>query len=264
MLGRAGWQRPAAGHAGTWSAEAPACPLTCTRCSPTPPSTPVQEKGRIFRESFISKLALLLRGTVAAPPERFGETLADEHIRGGAFVGPDNKPVMVTEHLPNAHMRLFGGAQYHRAMAEFRAGAWRWGTWGLWAGRGGGTGGRWQHCWLGPRHAPLPPGCALSSSPHPYTCRHRHHQLPRHLSRGNCQRLRYRRLPRWCAGARSVSRACAGCSRRQALRQAAACRCGRRQGHGRACCAAMAPAAAPHRRFAPCCPQASTTRARLA
>jgi hypothetical protein len=82
----------------------------------------LQEKGRIFRESFLSKLALLLRGTVAAPPERFGETLADEHIRGGAFVGPDNKPVMVNEQLPNAHMRLFGGAQYHRAMAEFRAG----------------------------------------------------------------------------------------------------------------------------------------------
>ncbi|KAI3430573.1 hypothetical protein D9Q98_005166 [Chlorella vulgaris] len=82
----------------------------------------LKEKGRVFRESFLSKLALLLRGTVAAPPERFGETLADEHIRGGAFVGPDNKPVMVNEQLPNAHMRLFGGAQYHRAMAEFRAG----------------------------------------------------------------------------------------------------------------------------------------------
>ncbi|KAL4448820.1 hypothetical protein ABPG77_007537 [Micractinium sp. CCAP 211/92] len=82
----------------------------------------LKEKGRIFREAFLSKLALLLRGTVAAPPERFGETLADEHIRGGAFVGPDNKPVVVHEHLPNAHMRLFGGAQYHRAMAEFRAG----------------------------------------------------------------------------------------------------------------------------------------------
>ena len=26
----------------------------------------------------------------------------------------------MAESLPNAHMRLFGGAQYHRAMAEFR------------------------------------------------------------------------------------------------------------------------------------------------
>ena len=43
----------------------------------------LKEKGRIFREAFLAKLALLLRGTVQAPPERFGETLADEHIRGG-------------------------------------------------------------------------------------------------------------------------------------------------------------------------------------
>jgi hypothetical protein len=28
-------------------------------------------------------VALLLRGTVAAPADRFGETLGDEHMRGG-------------------------------------------------------------------------------------------------------------------------------------------------------------------------------------
>lgn len=38
----------------------------------------------MFRESFLNKLSLLLKGTVAAPSERFGETLADEHLRGGA------------------------------------------------------------------------------------------------------------------------------------------------------------------------------------
>ena len=37
-------------------------------------------------------------------------------------MGPDGKTLPVPENLPNAHMRLFGGAQYHRAMAEFRAG----------------------------------------------------------------------------------------------------------------------------------------------
>lgn len=36
-------------------------------------------------------------------------------------MGPDSKTLPVPEGLPNAHMRLFGGAQYHRAMAEFRA-----------------------------------------------------------------------------------------------------------------------------------------------
>ncbi len=70
----------------------------------------------------MSKLGLLLRGTVAAPADRFGETLADEHVRGGAFVLPCGKPLSPARDLANAHMRLYGGAQYHRAMAEFRSG----------------------------------------------------------------------------------------------------------------------------------------------
>ena len=37
-------------------------------------------------------------------------------------MGPDGKGLPVPNDLPNAHMRLFGGAQYHRAMAEFRLG----------------------------------------------------------------------------------------------------------------------------------------------
>ena len=45
----------------------------------------LKDKGRQFREAFLAKLALLLRGTVAAPTDRFGETLADEHIRGGVY-----------------------------------------------------------------------------------------------------------------------------------------------------------------------------------
>lgn len=81
----------------------------------------LKEKGRGFREQFLAKLGLLLKGTVSAPPERFGETLADEHIRGGAFVLGDGKAVTLPEAVANAHMRLFGGAQYHRAMAEFKA-----------------------------------------------------------------------------------------------------------------------------------------------
>jgi hypothetical protein len=37
----------------------------------------------MFREAFLNKLSLLLRGTVAAPADRFGEPLADEHMMGG-------------------------------------------------------------------------------------------------------------------------------------------------------------------------------------
>jgi hypothetical protein len=54
-------------------------PSNC--CAPT--ICVLQDKGRVFREAFLNKLSLLLRGTVAAPADRFGETLADEHMMGG-------------------------------------------------------------------------------------------------------------------------------------------------------------------------------------
>jgi hypothetical protein len=57
----------------------------------------LQEKGRGFRESFLSKLALLLKGTVAAPSNRFGETLADEHLRGGEAI--NNNAIQQPGHL---------------------------------------------------------------------------------------------------------------------------------------------------------------------
>ena len=83
----------------------------------------LKEKGRAFYQHFLEKIPELLRGTMAAPPRVFGETLAHEHIRGGAFVGPDGRPMdmIAAVDVPNADMRLFGGAQYHRALEEFRA-----------------------------------------------------------------------------------------------------------------------------------------------
>ncbi|KAJ1402278.1 P-loop containing nucleoside triphosphate hydrolase [Sesbania bispinosa] len=79
----------------------------------------LKEKGRTFHDMFLTKLSLLLKGTVVAPPDKFGETLQDERINGGAFVGADG--VQFSHKLiPNAGMHLYGGAQYHRAMAEFR------------------------------------------------------------------------------------------------------------------------------------------------
>lgn len=84
----------------------------------------LQEKGRAFVEQFLAKLSLMLRGTTTAPAARFGETLQDEHAKGGSFAlagssalgcPAPNPPV-----LPNSSLRLYGGAQYNRAMAEFR------------------------------------------------------------------------------------------------------------------------------------------------
>lgn len=79
----------------------------------------LKEKGRVFHDLFLTKLSLLLKGTVVAPPDRFGETLQDERTNGGAFVSSDGLQ-FPHKLIPNAGMRLYGGAQYHRAMAEFR------------------------------------------------------------------------------------------------------------------------------------------------
>jgi len=77
--------------------------------------------GRNFYANFVAKIPLLIRGTMAAPVDRFGETLADEHIRGGAFVNDSGRPLATSSTLSNAEMRLLGGAQWTRALEEFRA-----------------------------------------------------------------------------------------------------------------------------------------------
>ncbi|KAA8545573.1 hypothetical protein F0562_020357 [Nyssa sinensis] len=79
----------------------------------------LKEKGRAFHDLFLTKLSLLLKGTVVAPPDKFGETLQDERANGGAFIETDGLQ-FPHKLIPNAGMRLYGGAQYHRAMAEFR------------------------------------------------------------------------------------------------------------------------------------------------
>ncbi|KAL8116703.1 LOW QUALITY PROTEIN: dynamin-like protein ARC5 [Apium graveolens] len=79
----------------------------------------LKEKGRTFHDLFLTKLSLLLKGTVVAPPDKFGETLQDERANGGAFIATDGLQ-FPHKLIPNAGMRLYGGAQYHRAMAEFR------------------------------------------------------------------------------------------------------------------------------------------------
>ncbi|KAL9260648.1 Dynamin-like protein [Drosera capensis] len=88
-------------------------------CRSTLDESKLKEKGRNFQDLFLTKLSLLLKGSVVAPPDKFGETLQDERTNGGAFVGPDGLQ-FPHKLIPNAAMRLYGGAQYHRAMAEFR------------------------------------------------------------------------------------------------------------------------------------------------
>lgn len=73
----------------------------------------LKDWGRVFREAFLSRLGLLLRGTVAAPPEKFGETLADEHIRGGK---PCSHSSEFSRSQINAHTQEHGCTyRVHRA-----------------------------------------------------------------------------------------------------------------------------------------------------
>ena len=86
----------------------------------------VQDRGRMFVERFLTKLSLLLRGTTVAPAARFGETLDEERTKGGSFFAPCDAHAATpastprTSGLPNDDLRLYGGAQFNRAMAEFR------------------------------------------------------------------------------------------------------------------------------------------------
>lgn len=81
--------------------------------------TKLKEKAQLFHDTFLTKLSLLLKGMVVAPPDKFGETLVNERINGGTFTGSENFQ-LPNKMMPNGGMRLYGGAQYHRAMAEFR------------------------------------------------------------------------------------------------------------------------------------------------
>ncbi|KXZ51508.1 hypothetical protein GPECTOR_12g471 [Gonium pectorale] len=83
----------------------------------------LKDKGRAFVDAFLNRLQQLLRGTITAPADKFGETLTDEHSRpgsGGAFASSSSRHLQFQEPVPNANMRLYGGAQFHRAMSEFR------------------------------------------------------------------------------------------------------------------------------------------------
>jgi hypothetical protein len=55
----------------------------------------------------------------------------------GAFTLPSGAVLPVPDSLENAGMRLYGGAQFHRAMAEFRAAVGQVGLRVVWVGGDG-------------------------------------------------------------------------------------------------------------------------------
>ncbi len=63
-------------------------------------------------------------GSIQASPAQYGETLETEQLRGGSFLDAKDVPAerwerLMDDEVGNAHHKLFGGAQYHRALREF-------------------------------------------------------------------------------------------------------------------------------------------------
>jgi len=84
----------------------------------------LRNAANIYREKFSKELSETIHGTVRASPDEWGETLEAEQLRGGSFMEQDQvrsamwQRVLEVEVGHNKH-KLFGGAQYHRALREF-------------------------------------------------------------------------------------------------------------------------------------------------
>jgi hypothetical protein len=84
----------------------------------------LKQSANVYREQFSKELANTIHGTVKASPEEWGETLEQEQLRGGSFLEQDQvssdawQRLLELEVGNNKH-KLFGGAQYHRALREF-------------------------------------------------------------------------------------------------------------------------------------------------
>ena len=78
----------------------------------------------LYREKFARELSEAIHGTVKASPDEWGETLDVEQLRGGSFMGQEQlrsvawQSVLDIE-VGHNNQKLFGGAQYHRALREF-------------------------------------------------------------------------------------------------------------------------------------------------
>ena len=84
----------------------------------------LKQGANIYRERFSKELAECIHGSVKVSPEDWGETLMSEQLNGGSFLEPEQLQSETWQRLlefevGNGRHRLFGGAQYHRAIREF-------------------------------------------------------------------------------------------------------------------------------------------------
>ena len=88
----------------------------------------LKQSAAVYRERFSKELANAIHGTVKASPEDWGETLESEQLRGGSFMDQEQLQSeswqrLIEIEVGNSKHKLFGGAQYHRAMREFTVAA---------------------------------------------------------------------------------------------------------------------------------------------
>lgn len=100
----------------------------------------LQHLANNLRENFSQELNHVIQGTVRASPEIYGETLETEQLRGGNFFAeplttaqpndetfksvfaassPHQYKLLLENEVGNSNHKLYGGAQYHRAIREF-------------------------------------------------------------------------------------------------------------------------------------------------
>ncbi len=72
-----------------------------------------------YRENFAKQLALVVQGTVKLSPTEWGEDVRTEQEKGGSFLESPHNVELIGQ-VENAMNKLYGGAQYHRALNEFR------------------------------------------------------------------------------------------------------------------------------------------------
>ena len=84
----------------------------------------LKQAANVYREKFAKELAEAIHGSAKASPDEWGETLEGEQLRGGAFLGQEETSSDVWQRalefeVGDSKRRLYGGAQYHRAIREF-------------------------------------------------------------------------------------------------------------------------------------------------
>lgn len=73
----------------------------------------------LYRETFAKQLALVIQGTVKLSPTQWGEDVRMEQEKGGSFLESPHNVELIGQ-VENGMNKLYGGAQYHRALSEFR------------------------------------------------------------------------------------------------------------------------------------------------